>query len=138
MTIMTIDNPLSADDLPEPGALEILLAAVLANDRAVSFTREEDGVLAHVDVFRDDDTVDTYDGTGATPAAALEAAAVSAGLLSEHCAGGDHGACASESYSCACGHHDPLEQLIQAREDLHWLIRAVSAMARRALAADRS
>ncbi|WP_300604762.1 hypothetical protein [Trebonia sp.] len=114
---------------PAPDAMETVLGAVLAGGCAASFTREpRDGILAQIDVFKDDGEPETHDGLGVTAAKALWAAALGAGLITGECDAGAHEACTLD-YGCACPHHDPREQLARLRDDMHLVIRALADFA---------
>jgi len=65
------------------GDLGGLIAALVEAGTSVSFVLDPDGVIAHVDVVGEDDTVATHTGVGDTPLGALEAAAFGAGIISE-------------------------------------------------------
>jgi hypothetical protein len=63
-----------------PADLGGLIAAIIGAGCSVSFVLDPDGVIAHVDVVNEDDTVATHTGIAATPLGALEAAAFGAGF----------------------------------------------------------
>jgi hypothetical protein len=63
-----------------PAGLGGLIAALIGVGTSISFVLDPDGVVAHVDVVGEDDTVATHTGIAATPLGALEAAAFGAGF----------------------------------------------------------
>lgn len=74
MTTDTITAP--------PASLATLLAALLGDGHQVSFVRDPDGVIVHIDMYegRVDGKPETHTGIADTPGEALQAAAFGAGL----------------------------------------------------------